>query len=100
YEDAEAVLLAALARARALHSAYSEAGVLVNLGALRLFRLHYDEAIPYFEKAAALAGPRSRTLYSLAQSNLAICYSQLGEYGRALEIHMQSVRTNGTSSAH
>ena len=99
YEDAEAVLLAALARARALHSAYSEAGVLVNLGALRLFRLHYDEAIPYFEKAAALAGPRSRTLYSLAQSNLAICYSQLGEYGRALEIHMQSVRQNERSGA-
>ena len=65
----------------------------------RVLRLRYDEAIPYFEKAAALAGPRSRTLYSLARSNLAICYSQLGEHDRALEIHLQSVAQNERSGA-
>ena len=91
YDQAEIALRAALGRARALHSAYSEAGVLVNLGTIRLQRMHYDEAVPYFEKAAALAGPRSRTLYSLARSNLAACYSQLGEHDRALRIHLQSV---------
>ena len=99
YDEAEVALRAALARARALHSAYSEAGVQVNLGLSRLLRLHYDEAIPYFEKAAALAGPRSRTLYSLARSNLAICYSQLGEHDRALDIHLQSVAENERSGA-
>src|ERR1035437_8671087 len=81
YEYSEVALRAALARARTVHAAYSEAAVQVNLGLSRLQRLRWDEAIPYFEKAAALAGPQSRTLYSLARSNLAICYSQL-EIGR------------------
>jgi CHAT domain-containing protein/Tfp pilus assembly protein PilF len=99
YDEAEVALRATLGRARALHSAYSEAGVLVNLGMIRLLRLHYDEAIPYFEKAAALAGPQSRMLYSVARSNLAICYSQLGEHDRALQIHLQSVAQNEHSGA-
>src|ERR1035438_5767934 len=99
FHEAEVVLRSALIRARALRSAYSEAGVLVNLGTVRLLRLLYDEAIPYFERAAALAGQNSRTLYSLARSNLAICYSHLGEYDRALRIHLQSVAQNERSGA-
>ena len=97
YEEAEVALRAALARAQTLHSAYSNAGVLVNLGLNRLLRLRYDEAIPYFEMAAALAGPQSRTLYSLARSSLAICYAQLGEHDQALEIQLQSVAQNERS---
>jgi CHAT domain-containing protein len=99
YDEAEVVLRAALARARALHSAYSEAGVRVNLGMIRKLRLRYDEAIPYFEKAAALAGPQSRTLYFGARINLATCYSQLGEHDRALDIHLRSVAQNERSGA-
>ena len=71
----------------------------VNLGVSRVLRTRYDEAIPYFEDAAALAGPRSRTIYFLARSNLAICYSQLGEHDRALEILSQSVAQNERSGA-
>jgi CHAT domain-containing protein len=97
YDEAETALRRALVRARALHSTYSEAGVQVNLGLSRLMRLRYDEAIPYFERAAALAGPRSRTLYFGARINLAACYSQLGEHDRALEIHLQSVAQNERS---
>jgi CHAT domain-containing protein len=99
YHEAEGTLRAALARARTLHSAYSEAGVQINLGMIRKLRQRYDEAIPYFEKAAALAGPRSRTLYALARSNLAMCYMQLGEHDRALQIHLQSVAQNEQSGA-
>jgi CHAT domain-containing protein len=91
YDEAEVALRSALVRARALHSAYSEAGVQVNLGVVRSLRQRYDEAVPYFERAATLAGPHTRTLYSLARSNLATSYSQLGEYDRALQIHLQSV---------
>ena len=91
YDDAESALRSALKRTRALHSAYSEAGVQLNLGASRVLRQRYDEAIPYFVAAATLAGPESRTLFFLARSNLAICYSQLGEHDRALEILSQSV---------
>ena len=99
YQEADVVLRSALERARTLHSPYSEAGVQVNLGAIRMLRLHFDEAIPYFKQAAVLAGPSSRTLYSLARSNLAVCYSQLGEFDRALEIHLQSVAQNERSGA-
>ena len=99
YDEAEASLRSALVRARALDSAYSEAGVQVNLGLSRLLRLRYDEAVPYFEKAAALAGPQSRTLYSLARRNLASCYSNLGEHDRALDIHLNSVAANERSGA-
>ena len=99
YDEAERVLRSALARARNLHSAYAEAGVQNNLGMLRVRRLRFDEAVPYFETAANLAGPRSRTLYSLARSNLAMCYSQLGEHDRALAIHLQSVAQNERSGA-
>ncbi len=99
YDEAEAALRTALARARALHAVYSEAAVQVNLGMSRLLRFRYDEAIPYFEAAAALAGPRSRTLYSLARRNLAICYRQLGEHERALQIQLQSVAQNESSGA-
>ena len=91
YDEAEASLRSALVRARSLHSAYAEAVVQVNLGLSRQLRLRYDEAIPYFEKAAALAGAQSRTLYSLARNNLATCYSNLGEHDQALKIHLQSV---------
>jgi CHAT domain-containing protein len=97
YGEAETVLRSALARARALRSPYSEATVQLNLGMSRLTRQRYDEAIPYFENAAALAGPRSRMLYASARSNLATCYSQLGEHDRALGIHLQSVSTNERS---
>jgi CHAT domain-containing protein len=91
YDEAEFVLRSALKRARALHLAYAEAGVQVNLGSSRVLRQRYDEAIPYFEEAAARAGPGARALFFLARSNLAICYSQLGDYDRALEILSQSV---------
>ena len=99
YDDAEGVLRTALARARALHSAYSEAGVQNNLGLSRRFRMLFDEAIPYFQRAAELAGPRSRTLYAVARSNLATCYRELGEHERALEIHLQSVAQYERSGA-
>jgi CHAT domain-containing protein len=99
YDEAEAALRAALVRSRNMRSAHFEAGVQVNLGMIRMMRSRYDEAVPYFEKAAALAGPRSRTLYSLARRNLATCYSQLGEHDRALDIHLQSVSENEHSGA-
>jgi CHAT domain-containing protein len=99
FDEAESALRSALARARTLQSVYSEAAAQVNLGVSRVLRTRYDEAIPYFTEAAALAGPRSRTIYFLARSNLAICYSHLGDHDRALEILSQSVAENERSGA-
>ncbi|MEO8594391.1 MAG: CHAT domain-containing protein [Candidatus Solibacter sp.] len=96
-EAAEPLLRRALARAQAIHADYGEAGVQVNLGMIRIRQSHFDEAIPYFERAAALAGPVARPLYNVARNNLAICYSQLGDHDRALEIHLQAVTENDKS---
>ena len=90
YEDAEAALRSAQARARSLGSAFLEAGALINLGMIRFRRHRFDEAAGYFEQTSQLAGTRSQTLYSAARGNLAMCYTQLGEFDRAIEIHLES----------
>lgn len=90
YEDAEAALRSAQARARSLGSVFLEAGALINLGMIRFRRHRFDEAAGYFEQTSQLAGTQSQTLYSAAQGNLAMCYTQLGEFDRAIEIHLQS----------
>ena len=84
YDDAERFLRSALQRARALQAPYPEASVLVNLGMIRFNRHRYDEAAGFFEEASRRAGPQLQVLYSVAQSNLATCYSQLGDYDRAI----------------
>jgi CHAT domain-containing protein/tetratricopeptide (TPR) repeat protein len=91
YDDAEHALRSALERARALRATYPEASVLVNLGMIRFTRHRYDEAVGYFEEASRRAGPQFRVLYSVAQSNLATCYSSLGEYDRAIQTYTRSV---------
>jgi CHAT domain-containing protein len=98
YDEAEAVLRQALMRAQTIHATYAEAGVQLNLGMIRVRNLRYDEAIPYFQKAASLAGAQARQLYNAARGNLAICYSELGEHDRALEIHLQTVAENERSA--
>ena len=99
YDESEAVLRKALARAQAIHAAYAEAAVQLNLGLIRARYLHYDEAIPYFQQASALAGPRAPPLYNSARVNLAMCYSQLGDHDRALQIHLQAVAESERSAA-
>jgi len=90
-EEAEPVLRHALARAKGLHANYDEAVIQSNLGMISVLRSRYDEAVPYFESAVRLAGPEAKPLYNAARSNLAMCYSNLGEHERALEIHLRNV---------
>ncbi len=91
YDEAERFWRSALERARALRSPYPEASVLVNLGMIRFTRHRYDEAVGFFEEASGRAGPQLQVLYWLAQSNLAVCYSVLGDYDRAIQIYASSV---------
>uniref|UniRef100_Q024J7 Tetratricopeptide TPR_2 repeat protein n=1 Tax=Solibacter usitatus (strain Ellin6076) TaxID=234267 RepID=Q024J7_SOLUE len=91
YDAAEHLLRSALNRARLLHSPHLEASALVNLGLIRFRRHRYDEAAGFFEEASLRAGPRLQVLYSVAQGNLGICYSDLGEYDRAIQIYNRSV---------
>ena len=99
YDESEALLRRALRRARALHSTFGEAAVTLNLGQIRAERNRFDEAAGYFEEASRLAGPRSRTLYSVAQSYLAACFAKLGEYDRAIQIHLASIDRHEQSGA-
>jgi CHAT domain-containing protein len=99
YDDAERFLRSALQRARAIQAPYQEASVLVNLGMIRFTRHRYDEAAGFFEEASRRAGPQLRVLYSLAQSNLATCYSSLGDYDRAIRIYATSVALYERSGA-
>ncbi|MCU1237244.1 MAG: Tetratricopeptide 2 repeat protein [Candidatus Solibacter sp.] len=99
YDDAERFLRSALQRARALRAPYPEASVLVNLGMIRFTRHRYDEAAGFFEEASRRAGPQLQVLYSVAQSNLATCYSSLGDYDRAIRIYAMSVAQYERSGA-
>jgi CHAT domain-containing protein len=99
YDDAERFLRSALERARALQAPYQEASVLVNLGMIRFNRHRHDEAAGFFEEASRRAGPQLQVLYSLAQSNLATCYSSLGDYDRAIRIYASSVALYERSGA-
>ena len=99
YDELEPLLGRALGRARALHTTFGEAGVLLNLGIIRVQRNRFDEAAGYFEEASRLAGPQAGMLYSVAQSYLATCFAKLGEYDRAIEIHRASIARHEQSGA-
>jgi CHAT domain-containing protein len=96
---AERVLQTAQARARGLHSPYAEGSVLVNLGFTRLRNHRYDEAVPYFERASQVAGPGLSVLYSAARNNLAVCYFNLGDPDRAIEIDREAIARNERSGS-
>jgi CHAT domain-containing protein len=97
-DEAEVFLRSALNRARALEAPDTEAGIVLNLGMIRFQRYRYDEALGYFEEASRQAA-RFPIIYSAAQLNLAMCYSNLGEYDRAIQIHRKSADTYEHSGA-
>src|SRR5215813_6914245 len=99
WSEAETALQSAVGRARSLRSGYQEAGAMVNLGMSRVLRHRYDEAAGFFEKAAAAAGPDARTLTSAARTNLATCYSRLGEFDRAIALQQEAVTQHERSGA-
>ena len=99
YDEAEHVLRNALERARQAGSQYSLAGVLVNLGRIRLRRHRYDEAASIFEDASRVCGPQYALLYTVVQDNLATCYRELGEHDRALRIQLDSIARHEQSGA-
>ncbi len=99
YDEAESLLRRALARARALNSTFAQAGALVSLGRIRVRRNRFDEAAGYFEEASRVAGPGAGSLYSVAQSSLATCLAKLGDYDRAIQIHLASVARHERSGA-
>lgn len=99
YPESVAAWLKAREMARAVGSAYLEAGILINLGYARLRYSRFDEAASFFEDAMRVAGPQRGTLYSVAQRNLAACYANLGEADRAIQIASDAVARHTRSDA-
>jgi CHAT domain-containing protein len=99
YPESVAAWLRAREMARSVGSAYQEAGILINLGFARLRYSRFDEAAGFFEDASRIAGPHRSTLYSLAQQNLAVCYVNLGETDRAIQIASEAVARHERSDA-
>ncbi len=99
YDAAAGFLRRALQRARSLRAPYLEASVLINLGTIPLRQHRYGEAAGFFEDASRRAGPRRQIPYSAAQTNLATCYLNLGEFDRAIQIYTTSVALHQRSGA-
>jgi len=99
WDAAEQTLSVALKRARSTGLLYQQAGALMNLGMSRVDRHRYDEAIDYFQRASAIAAPESSALYNAAQANLAMCYSRLGEFDRAIGIQRESIAQDERAGA-
>jgi CHAT domain-containing protein/Tfp pilus assembly protein PilF len=99
WDGAERILKSALAHAREAGLQFVESTVLLNLGTSRLRRGHYDDATGYFERAAALAGSKWLVLLAAAQSNLASCYYQLGEFDRGIALHQQAIERDEHAGA-
>ncbi len=91
-QEGEAAYRIALSRADDLHDSYWRARVLNNLGMTRLRHERYDAAQPYFERAlAAIDQEDAPRLKSVFLGNLSICYNQLGNLDRALNLRSQAL---------
>ena len=100
-ETARALFLRASQHALQQHDEYNEAAALNDLGMLTLKKLaRYDEAIPFLQQSLAAAKRVSAyPLVSAAYTNLALCYTQLGAYDRALELEKEALVWLGTGDS-
>jgi len=99
-EKARALFLKAKGHATEQRDQYNEAAALNDLGMLTANRSRYDEAIPYFEQALDRAKRvDARQTVTSAYTNLALCYTQLGAYDRALKLQKEALAWLGTGDS-
>ena len=91
FSEAETLLRQSIRDAAALGDSYLEATAIGNFGYTLLTAARYDEAIVWFEKAAALHR-RLGARESLARDdgNLGNCYYRLGDYEQAQQHYDQA----------
>ena len=90
--EAEDLFIRSRALAAQVNDLHRQAGATNNLGLLRVFRSHCDEAIPFFEQALQLSR-KENAAYAIASNlnNLAMCYSQLGDFDRAISYSQEAL---------
>jgi CHAT domain-containing protein len=97
--EAEAGFRAAQSKAKALADPYRQAIAVNGLGMLRLIRSQYDEAIGYFATAQDLYRQAAATHGAAgAMNNLGLCYTQLGDFDRALPLREEVLKVAKPSS--
>jgi CHAT domain-containing protein len=91
-EQAEAALRLALKLAEEQKDTYWEAVAYNNLGYRRIRSFRYDEAIPFLSQAESrFEKLDSKLLASVAQTNIALCFSRLGDFDKALSTYNRAI---------
>jgi CHAT domain-containing protein/Tfp pilus assembly protein PilF len=92
-QQAEHAFEQAQQSAEQAHDEYWKAAAATNRGLLRVLRSRSDQAIPLFEQARqiSLRLGADRMVVG-ADNNLGICYSQLGDFDRALRYREEALR--------
>ncbi|MGH9370144.1 MAG: tetratricopeptide repeat protein, partial [Vicinamibacterales bacterium] len=97
WAEGDSTLARLVADAEQAGDGYHLAVALINLGIGRRVRDRFDEALPYFERAAALTRVTTR-IRAVALTNLGICYTRLGDYDRAIAVQRQAVDAHEASA--
>jgi CHAT domain-containing protein len=91
-EEALEIYRVALAESDRVSDSYQSGKIFNNLGSYYLKHGRYDQAIPYYERArASFEKAQAPRLGSVPLGNLAICYNQLGNFDRAMQVQMQVI---------
>ncbi len=90
--DSEQMAEQALVLAAHNHLDFEEAAAQLNLGVLLLRRQRFADAIPYFQKSAALAQTlQAHYLEVASTANLGECYFSLGDLDRSLRTLQRAI---------
>jgi CHAT domain-containing protein/tetratricopeptide (TPR) repeat protein len=99
-EKARALFLKAQQQAIEQRDQYNGIAVLIDLGMVRVHESRYDEAIPFFEQSLERAERiGARPMATAACSNLALCYTELGNYDQALRLEKKALAWPGTGDS-
>ena len=90
---AEEILQRARRTAVEIGDLFREAAATNSLGMVRSNQLRYDLAVPFFEQARELySRAGARQWVAAADSNLVMCYSQLGDFEKAMTYSQEALR--------
>lgn len=95
--EAGATLSAVIKEASDRKDDYRLALALINLGRGYLGRDRFDEALPYFERAASLRRVAVR-ITGAALTNAGICHTRLGDFPRGRDMLTRAVEAHKTSA--
>ena len=94
WDEGESILQRAAASAEASSDRFRQVLAWHSLGMGRLLRRRFDEAAPLFDRVLAVREFDTYAIHATALTNAALCYAQLGESDRAIELLRRAVATH------